>query len=389
MNAVLEVPATTDEQMAFASAGARKITGLDSSALSAIPGFTMDEIWDGYSAPKYLVKLILGPGEVTTLFGESGHFKSVLAIDLALCVASGRAFHGYKVRHGGVLYTCGEGHGGVRKRLRAWLISHGFDASSEQPALYVTRSGANLTANPLQLTATVQHAERVLGTRIGLLVLDTLAANFGPGDENEVSAMSLAIEHARHAAPEAAILLVHHTGHADKKRERGSYALIGAADYRLQAVYDEPSKLIELCWHKIKDDERPQPLVFTWKAIPLEWQDDDGEELTSVVLERSSEAFSQSIAQGRERSGKSGLGNNQDTVLRVLKRLYRQHGENLSSQGRDRSEAKVLMSGLRNAVLDEKRMDSKRFPEAIEGLQKRGLIRVDQPHVFLIEGTGE
>src|SRR5262245_59172928 len=51
-----------------------------------LPGFTAGEIWSGYSPPSYLVKGILGIGEVTGLIGQSGTFKSVLAIDLALCV---------------------------------------------------------------------------------------------------------------------------------------------------------------------------------------------------------------------------------------------------------------------------------------------------------------
>src|SRR5690349_17983852 len=108
------------------------------SAVQPLPGYHVGAIWDGYVPAPYLVKRLLGPGELTVLFGQSGHFKSVLAIDLALSVASGNDFHGLKARRAAVVYVAGEGHGGLRKRLRAWMLAKGMDAASEQPALFLT-----------------------------------------------------------------------------------------------------------------------------------------------------------------------------------------------------------------------------------------------------------
>jgi hypothetical protein len=323
------------------------------------------------------------------LFGESGHFKSVIAIDLALCVASGRDFHDIKVHQAGVLYVAGEGHGGLRKRVRAWLLCHDLNAASEQPAVYVTEAGADLIGNPLQLKATVEHARRTLGCDIGLVVIDTLAANFGMGDENHAGDMQAAVRSAREAAQGAAVLLLHHTGHGKDggARERGSYALRATCDCRLRAVYDEPSKLVELQFLRVKDDEEPKPLFFAWRKVPLEWQDEDGEELTSVVLEKSE---ADGTAGGNyERSGTTGLGANQEIALKVLRRLYRQFRDNVAARQGDPAEAKVLLSGLRGTLIAEKRLPKQRVTEAIDGLVKRGLARIDAPHIYLQEGESE
>src|SRR5690349_9661409 len=123
-----------------------------------LPGYVAASIWDGYEPPPYLVKRLLEPGGLTVVFGPSANFKSVMAIDLSGSVGTGAAFHGMRVRKAAVLYVAGEGHGGIRKRLRAWMLSHGIDAASDQPSIFITSQGADLVGNPEQLRSTVDHA---------------------------------------------------------------------------------------------------------------------------------------------------------------------------------------------------------------------------------------
>lgn len=350
--------------------------------VAPIPGFHVSAIWEGYSAPPYLAKGLLAPGDMTVLFGQSGHFKSVAAIDLGLCVGAGIDFHGMRVRRGGVLYVAGEGHAGIRKRARAWLLARGLDATSDQPSMYITSAGADLIGEPARLRATVDEASARLGRDVELVVLDTLAANFGPGDEHHSRDMQLAIAGARAAAPSAAILLLHHTGHNAQDRERGSSALSASADCRLQATYDELSKSIELRWHKLKDDERPEPIVFGWKRVPLDWEDEDGEQLTSIVLERLEGPRARPAAPGIV-----GLGKNQDTALKSLRTLYARQRRNVEERGDDPAAVRVLIAGWR-AELEARGIARNRFHEVQRDLQARALIAIDGPHVLLTELLG-
>jgi hypothetical protein len=340
-------------------------------------------IWEGYTPPPYLVKNLLAPGELTVLFGQSGHFKSALAIDLALCVAAGVGFHGLRVREegAGVLYVAGEGHGGIRKRMRAWLIERGMNAATPQPSIYVTSRGADLIGRPDELRATAEHAAQVLGVPIELVIIDTLAANFGAGDEWHSRDMQLAIDGARYAAPEAAVLLLHHVGHADRDRERGSYALIAAADCRLQASYDEIGKTIELRWLKLKDDERPEPMVFTWRKVAIDWLDADHEELSSVVLDRLEGA---SATQTGPRM--VGLGRNQEIALKALRTLLAKARKNLVERGDDPAKACILLDGWRHD-LERRGIDRRRFHEVLNDLQGRRLVVLEGPHVRPVEGA--
>lgn len=346
-----------------------------------LPGYPISAIWNGYSAPPYLVKRLLAPGELTVLFGQSGHFKSVVAVDLALSVGAGVDYHGMRARRAGVLYVAGEGHAGIRKRARAWLLSRDYNATSDQPHVYFTSAGADLVTNPDQLRATVEHAAATLGVSIELVIVDTLAASFGSGDENVARDMGLAIAGARTAAPGAAVLLVHHVGHGQAERERGSYALVAAADCRLQCSYDEGLRSVELRWHKLKDDERPEPMLFSWRGVDLDWQDEDGDELTSVVLER--------LEGGEMPRGSAStrpLGKNEDLAMRVLRTLLAKARKNLAEGGRDASAAHILMDGWRRA-LAERGMQRNRFAEVFKALQERGLIAVDGVAITPIEGA--
>lgn len=353
------------------------------SGPAPLPGFTATAVWEANYASPEIIKAILGAGQFTTLFGQSGHFKSVVAIDMAMSAGLGLDYQGQRcARRVGVLYVAGEGHTGIRKRMRAWMMARSFDANSDQPSVYVTSQAATLIGHEggEQLRATVDHAAEILGRPIEIVVIDTLAANFGNGDEYHPRDMGLALAGARQAAPTAAVLLVHHTGHGQDERERGSYSLIAAADYRLRASYDAAaSKTIELKWLKVKDDETPKPILFAWQAIGLNWKDDEGEEITSVVLDRLDAASAPQ--QGPQAVG---LGKNQETAMKALRVLYTRARKNLSDQGRDPAKARILISGWRGAV--EKSIDRNRFHEVQAGLEKRGLIIVDDPHVMINDG---
>lgn len=345
-----------------------------------LPGYTLASIWEDYEPPRYLVKCLLAPAAVTVLFGQSGHLKSVTAIDLALCVATGTTFHDIKTRRAGVLYVAGEGHAGIRKRIRAWLMARGMDSTSEQPAVYVTSAGADLTGNPEQLRATVTHAAQALGMPIAVIIVDTLAACFGAADENLSGDMGRAIAGARAADPEAAVLLVHHTGHGNVERERGSYALVAAADYRLQATYDDVVKQLELKWHKCKDDEKPEPMVFECKRVALEWQDEDGVELTSVVLEHL-EGASVSPAKHASELGKHDL-----VAMKALQALYARNRKALADEGRQPSEAKIRIAEWRG-YCEKKGMARQRWYEVIKSLTDGRLVLIDDPFAMLVEAA--
>src|SRR3954453_12702372 len=68
----------------------------------------------------YIVKGVLGDGEMGVVYGESGGGKTFFALDLALHVAAGKEWRGRRVRQGGVVYVAAEGGHGINNRVVAF-----------------------------------------------------------------------------------------------------------------------------------------------------------------------------------------------------------------------------------------------------------------------------
>jgi len=73
---------------------------------------------DPVTPPVCLVKFHIEEGTFAMVFGPAGAKKSFLVYDLACCIATGKDWHGNRVKQGAVLIICGEGHGGLNRRLK-------------------------------------------------------------------------------------------------------------------------------------------------------------------------------------------------------------------------------------------------------------------------------
>lgn len=148
-----------------------------------------------------------------------------------------------------------------------------------------------------------------------LIVVDTLARNFGPGDENSTKDMNLFVSScdAIRSRYRATTLIVHHTGHADKTRGRGSMALKGALDAEYRMDIDETG-VIRFEATKMKDAEKPAPLAFRAVVVELGVLDEEGFPVTSVVLD-------QTTYEPLDKPGRGGRGKQQTMSVEILKDL--------------------------------------------------------------------
>jgi RecA-family ATPase len=184
---------------------------------------------------EWLILGFLDAGSIALIFGESGTHKSFLAIDIGLSVATGKDWHGFDIKKSApVLYIAGEGFSGIYKRLKAWKKVNMTTNDSDIP--FFTSSMPMDILNE-ESTLTVKKEIEKVSLDIGmpaLVVIDTLARNFGPGDENSTADMSKFISSLdRHIkAPfKCCILIIHHSGLKERDRSWGSSALRAALDW--------------------------------------------------------------------------------------------------------------------------------------------------------------
>lgn len=231
-----------------------------------------------YRKPAWVIDGLVETETLGLLFGEPGCGKSFLAVDMALCVATGAPFHERSVKQGAVFYIAGEGFNGLTRRFRAWAQYRNVEIDGT--ALFVSKKAAQFL--DLASAAAVTRAVQTLAAEHGtpaMIFIDTIARNFGAGDENSTSEMNAfiaAIDALKGEFPDCAVILIHHTGHSEKQRARGSIALKGAldAEYRLDKVEDT----ITLSNTKMKDAEPAAAIAFKLESIDL------GDGSSSAVL---------------------------------------------------------------------------------------------------------
>jgi putative DNA primase/helicase len=194
--------------------------------------------------PPWLIDHLVPEG-LSVIYGAPATYKSFLALDWALCVATGQPWHGHAVNAGHVVYVVAEGRGGLKKRVMAWWAANGKPDMSR--AHFIPEAVNLLDAGQVEM------ARRTLASLpepARLLVVDTMARSMVGGDENSARDVGTFIANLD-SLPVSARLVVHHSG--KDGAERGSSALRGAADLMLRIGRDGQAIEIDLVWDKPKD----------------------------------------------------------------------------------------------------------------------------------------
>jgi hypothetical protein len=254
---------------------------------------TAEELLTAGFSPEWLVKGFLERDTLAVLAGAPGSYKTFLAIDLALAVARGAAWHGHRVRQSPVLLVAGEGHGGFRRRFRAWCAIHDVSTLAGIPVAVSRHRVPFLDAKAFdRMELDAEMLARAYGAPPGLIIIDTLNRNMGPGDENSTEDMTrflMLCDRLRRRFRKSTVLIVHHVGHGEGTRPRGS-SVLGAtvdAEIIITRLRDKrsgrPKRTARVVFRKMKDAEEPQPFFVVPQLVHL-GVDDDGDPVTSLAI---------------------------------------------------------------------------------------------------------
>ncbi len=181
--------------------------------------------------PTWLVRDMIEAHSSVEVFGQPESFKSFVALDLALCVGTGKPFCGRPTVRGDVVYVCGEGLGGLPPRVDAW--KHAREEYRRAGVFFLT--GVVNLLDPADVAGFIKAAS-ALSESLALIVFDTLARCIPGGDENRQQDMGLAVaslDLIREKLPgEPANLVLHHTPRGSDT-SRGSNSLDGAMETQI------------------------------------------------------------------------------------------------------------------------------------------------------------
>ncbi len=165
--------------------------------------------------PVALIEQVLTQSSYALLSGRGGTYKSYVALDWALCVATGIPYNGRPVQHRKVLYMAAEGGPAMDARVRAWEARHNVTVSDEYFVVLNQGFSFYREGSDDQYEFLRRWVEE---KNIGLVVIDTLRRVSGGADENG-SSMGVVVDkiiNLREASAGCAVLVVAHTGKNDK-----------------------------------------------------------------------------------------------------------------------------------------------------------------------------
>lgn len=252
-------------------------------------------------SPEWLVHGFLQQRSTAMIFGKSGSYKSFTALDMSLCIATGKAYFDYPVVQGSVLYIAGEGAFGYRLRSMVW---------SE----YYQTAIKNFYMLPHALDLVDETMHQILLDDIEihklqpkLLVVDTLARCFGSGDENSASDMTKFIQNLDKIRNtlHCTILIIHHAGKSASAGARGSSALLAAMDTSIEIAKQD--MVMTMTCDKQKDGSPFEQMQFEM----VKKQCMEGESLIATAMDDTHPVFQD------------------DEVLKVCKELLMKKGESV------------------------------------------------------------
>lgn len=328
--------------------------------------------------PNWLISAHFEKEMLIMIFGDTGSYKTFVALDQGLHIAAGRPWHGHEVQQGPVAYICGEGLPNVKKRMAAWGAYHHTDVDSLP--FYVS-SGPAALVDEGSLSETLFAVENDLQEPPVLIIIDTLNRNIGAADENSSVDMTSFVKacDGLRVRTGATVAIIHHTGLANKERSRGHSALKAALDSEFRVDVDD-TKTIRLESTKSKDHEPPEPMAFRPTQVTVELPEgSDPQEIESVVLTPTS-------YEPPAKKGKEGRGKNQTIALEVLDNEIARHRKNVEDSGRDPSAARVAVDAWKAACIDAG-MSRNRFNEVMRSLSEKNIISIKHGFVDKSEAS--
>lgn len=282
------------------------------SKLKLIPDI---QLLNSLQPPNYIVENYFETDTITVLFGDSGSYKSFMAIDIGISVAYNKPWAGKPVKQSPVVYIAGEGKNGIARRIAAWRKNKQIDSKHEGP-FYIVSSPVwfDRPDNIRELITAIE--DELKGEKPGVVIIDTLAACFGDGDENSTKDMTRFIRYVNKGIRErynCLCLIIHHTGQQNKTRMRGAYALEAGVD----AVYQIERDKNELytCLKSPAKMKDGSPMSDTWFRADkvVLGVDDNLKEISSLVLCKEEDYKP-------ENRGSRKMGENQQIILDYLKK---------------------------------------------------------------------
>ena len=343
----------------------QRLRSMPLAELLALPGY------------RYLVKPILPVRGLAAVIGQSGAGKTFLCLDLAMAIARGQAWFGYRVKACGVVYLAAEGEFGIAQRVQAYVTEIGGNADMR---LEVIPFAVNLLDSECDVQAVIgawKQAKTRMGSA-GVLMVDTLSRCMAGGDENSAADMTRFISNLDkiRRAIDGLVLVVHHLGKDVNKGARGHSSFYAALDACISVTRESQHRSWTAA--KARESADGEEFAFDLKSVVL-GIDEDGDPITSCVIDPFP-------SNQRARQMPMPKGTNQKLVFKIASDLLQSsthRGQGLASV-KDRC---IKLDDLIEACQSSLPIDPRRIPErvreSVKAMVANGVLKFQEGWIWL------
>jgi len=318
----------------------------------------------------WLVEELIEEGRVYEVFGRWKEGKTLAVMDMTAHCCLQWIWGNRRTEKALVIYVAGEAVEDVEMRLAAWRLHH--DITGEL-AFYIRTKPVYITDKVFaaRLAAEIETLKENHHGLPVILVVDTLARNFGPGEsENSDAGMGAFANNIIDivARPtKATCLVVHHSGHSDSERGRGHSSFAAAVDGTIKvAMQDE---IITMSSVVMRSTSGGDSLSFRVAVEALPGQDNFGNVVRAPVLE-----YDADHKPDTKKSTKA-LGKNQRAIIEMLEILHQEHQREIDTHNL-KVPCRVSQSELVGALVKQKDMDKSNCYRAIKTMINDELLIV-------------
>jgi hypothetical protein len=226
-------------------------------------GFITDAGLSDLPPLEWTIDGVLPAGGQDYLVGMPGTGKTLVALDWACCITTGRAWYGRAVKRGPVIYIAGEGARSLRSRLEVWKGYNNCEG---------LETGVRWLPRRVSLADAIEVAEFIATAKAAcpepaLVVIDTLPRCTQGVSENDADGIGRALEAVDRIREElgAGVLLLTHPSREGGNLPRGHSSQDGAAD-AIWSLRENDGERVLSC-SKLKDGD--ETLTFSLRLVSV------------------------------------------------------------------------------------------------------------------------
>ncbi len=217
--------------------------------------------------PTWIIKDLISERSTVMMYGASGSYKSFLALDIALAIATGKESFGSLAKQGLVFYGALEGRAHLKKARRAWRTLKGIEGAIDNFYL----GFAPMVGVPGEIQEFGDQIEKCCaGRKPTLIIIDTLSKAMAGLNENDAKDAGIFIKFCDSLVEhfKCAVIAVHHKGKEEGRGARGSSAFFAGFDTVLEVTAHKETKAVAVSVQKHKDaEERDTPWTFEGRLV--------------------------------------------------------------------------------------------------------------------------